>query len=72
MQETYKEKAFFNMNWLQYLEHEGGNLNFYIAGRSQWPRGLRPRKHWVRGFESHLRHECLCAFILCLYSVVCK
>jgi hypothetical protein len=31
---------------------------------------LRPLKHWGRGFESHSRHECLCAFILCLcYSV---
>jgi hypothetical protein len=38
---------------------------------SQWPRGvknencLRPLKHWDRGFESHSRHGCLCAFILC-------
>jgi hypothetical protein len=22
-----------------------------------------------RGFEYHLRHECLCAFILCLFCV---
>jgi hypothetical protein len=27
---------------------------------------LHPLKLWDRGFESHLRHECLCAFILCL------
>jgi hypothetical protein len=27
---------------------------------------LRPLEHWDRGFESHLRHGCLCAFILCL------
>jgi hypothetical protein len=45
--------------------------------RSQWPRGLRhelssPLKHWDRGFESHLRHGCLCAFTLCLCSPVCR
>jgi hypothetical protein len=39
--------------------------------RSQWPRGLksmnrlRPLEHWDRGFESHLRHVCLRAFIPC-------
>jgi hypothetical protein len=27
---------------------------------------LRPLKHWDRGFESVLKHRCLCAFILCL------
>jgi hypothetical protein len=27
---------------------------------------LRLLKHWDLGFESHLTHECLCAFILCL------
>jgi hypothetical protein len=27
---------------------------------------LRPLKHWDRRVESHLRHGCLCAFILCL------
>jgi hypothetical protein len=36
-----------------------------IPGRSEWPRGLRqPLEHWGRGFEFHLRHGCLCAFIL--------
>jgi hypothetical protein len=25
---------------------------------------LRPLEHWDRGFESHSRHGCLCAFIL--------
>jgi hypothetical protein len=40
-------------------------------GRSQWLHGqsmncLRPLKRCDRGFESHLRHGCLCAFILCL------
>jgi hypothetical protein len=28
--------------------------------------GLRPLKHWGRGFKSHSRHGCLYAFILCL------
>jgi hypothetical protein len=32
---------------------------------------LRPPKHWDRGFESHSRHECLCAFILRLCCLVC-
>jgi hypothetical protein len=27
---------------------------------------LRPFEHWDRGFESHSRIGCLCAFILCL------
>jgi hypothetical protein len=27
---------------------------------------LRPLEHWDRGFESHSRHGCLYAFILCL------
>jgi hypothetical protein len=27
---------------------------------------LRTLEHWDRGFESHLIHGCLCAFILCL------
>jgi hypothetical protein len=24
-----------------------------------------PLEHWDHGFESHSRHGCLCAFILC-------
>jgi hypothetical protein len=27
---------------------------------------LHPLKHWNSGFESHSKHGCLCAFILCL------
>jgi hypothetical protein len=27
---------------------------------------LRPLEHWDRGFESHSRHGCLSAFILCM------
>jgi hypothetical protein len=47
------------------------------AGRSQWPCRLRrdclrSLGHWDRGFESHSRHECLCAFILCLCCSVCR
>jgi hypothetical protein len=37
-------------------------------GTSQWARGLRPLGYWGRAFESHLRHGCLCAFILCVGS----
>jgi hypothetical protein len=33
---------------------------------------LHPLKHCDRGFESHLRHGCLCAFILCLCCSVCR
>jgi hypothetical protein len=29
---------------------------------------FRPLQHWDRGFESHSRHGCLCAFILCVGS----
>jgi hypothetical protein len=32
---------------------------------------LRPLKHWDREFESHLKHGCLCAFILCLFCLMC-
>jgi hypothetical protein len=35
-----------------------------LAGRSKWPRGFRPLKHWDRGFESRLRLGCLWAFVL--------
>jgi hypothetical protein len=31
---------------------------------------LRPLEHWNRGFESHSRHGCLCAFILFLLFCV--
>jgi hypothetical protein len=33
---------------------------------------LLPLKHWDRGFESHLRHGYLCAFILRLCYPVCR
>jgi hypothetical protein len=42
------------------------------GSRSQWPRCLRPLKHWDRGFESHSRRVCLCSFILCLCCSVCR
>jgi hypothetical protein len=44
----------------------------FVKRQLQWPRGLRPLEHWNRGFESHLRHGCLCAFILCLCCPVCR
>jgi hypothetical protein len=31
---------------------------------------LRSLKHWNRGFESHSRHTCLCAFILFVFFCV--
>jgi hypothetical protein len=31
---------------------------------------LRPLEHWNRGFESHSRHECLCA-LFCVCVVLC-
>jgi hypothetical protein len=35
--------------------------------RSQWPRGLRHELLLpARGFESHVRQECLSGFIVCL------
>jgi hypothetical protein len=33
---------------------------------------LRSLGHSDVGFESHSRHRCLCAFILCLYCSVCR
>jgi hypothetical protein len=33
---------------------------------------LRLFEHWDRGFVSHSRNECLCAFIPCLYCPVCR
>jgi hypothetical protein len=36
-------------------------------GRLAWGMNcLRPLKHWDRGIESHSRHGCLFAFILCV------
>jgi hypothetical protein len=43
----------------------------YVLSRSQWRRGLSVER-WERGFESHSRHGCLCAFILCLCCSVCR
>jgi hypothetical protein len=40
--------------------------------RTQFMNRLRPLKHWDRGFQSHSRHGCLCAFILCLCCSVCS
>jgi hypothetical protein len=31
---------------------------------------LRQFNHWDRGFESHSKHRCLSAFVLCLLSCV--
>jgi hypothetical protein len=33
---------------------------------------LRPLEHWNLGFESHSRHGCLSAVILCLCCSVCR
>jgi hypothetical protein len=33
-------------------------------------RALRSLEHWDRGFESHSRHGCLCAFILFVLSCI--
>jgi hypothetical protein len=43
-----------------------------MAARSEaW--AVSPLKHWVRGFESHLRHGCLLwGFILCLCCSLCR
>jgi hypothetical protein len=43
------------------------------SGRAFWGMNcLRSLEHWDRGFESHLRHEYLCAFDLCLCCSVCR
>jgi hypothetical protein len=33
---------------------------------------VRPLERWDREFQSHSRHGCLCAFILCLCCPVCS
>jgi hypothetical protein len=33
---------------------------------------LRSLERWDRGFESHSRYGCLCAFTLCLCCPVCR
>jgi hypothetical protein len=50
---------------------------FYLLDMrwSHWPRNismncLLPLEHLDRGFESHLRHGCLCALILCVVLCV--
>jgi hypothetical protein len=48
----------------------------YLAGHSSRAFGdmnsLRSLERWDRGFESHSRHRCLCAFVLRLGSSVCR
>jgi hypothetical protein len=41
-----------------------------MKGRLQCPSGLRQLKHWDRGFKSHSRDGCLCAFILLMLNCV--
>jgi hypothetical protein len=53
------------------------NQSIVRNGRSQWPRHIRhelslPAQTWDSGFESYLRQECPCAFILCLCCPVCR
>jgi hypothetical protein len=49
-------------------------LHLYFS-RSQWLLGLmnrlHPLEHWGRGFESHLRHGCLCVRLFCVCVVLC-
>jgi hypothetical protein len=41
----------------------------FWAGRSQWPRGLRPSASWDRGFESHRGHGCLSCTVFVLWGI---
>jgi hypothetical protein len=43
-----------------------GNKPITVAALSKALKYLRSLESWDRGFESHLRHGCLYAFILCL------
>jgi hypothetical protein len=42
-----------------------------VAARFQGMNYLLQLRHWNREFKSHLRHECLLVFILCLFCPVC-
>jgi hypothetical protein len=55
-------------SWDMY-EYQISGAQFY-GGRSQWPRCVR-REHWDRGFEFHLKHGGLCAFLSCVCVVLC-
>jgi hypothetical protein len=43
------------------------------SGRAVWGTNcLRSLEHWDRGFQSHSRHGCMCAFILCSCCPACR
>jgi hypothetical protein len=44
------------------------SLPITVAARSK----ARLLEHWNRVFEYHLRHGCLCAFVLCFCYSVCR
>jgi hypothetical protein len=59
------------LSWSVPVWHTG--LSADHSGRAVWGMNcLRPLEHWDRGFESHSRHGCLCAFILCSCCPLCR
>jgi hypothetical protein len=64
----WREKCWCLMFYLfvVYLTADHSSRAIYGMNR------LHPLKHWDRGFESHSRHACLCAIILCSCYSVCR
>jgi hypothetical protein len=67
------EGTFKQCYWVKFpsLQYDGLTDPFADhSGRTFWGmKCLRSLEHWDRGFESHSRHGCLFAFILCLCQV---
>jgi hypothetical protein len=64
-------KSGLNILWDKFLlvmKIAADNSGFEVWGMDC----LRSLETWDRGFESHSRHGCLCAFIQCLYCSVCR
>jgi hypothetical protein len=56
-----------------YLKFNNSALNENHSGSAVSDMNrLRPFERWDRGFESHSKHGCLCAFILYLCCSVCR
>jgi hypothetical protein len=64
IQEQYEYFRILSIDYLLDADHSGGA----VLGMNR----LCPLEHWDSRFESHSRHGCLCAFILCLSCPVCR
>jgi hypothetical protein len=61
---------YVSLNLMWSFQHK--RITNFHTGRSMClPITVAALNHWDRGFESHMRHGCLCAFILCFCAVLC-